>query len=68
MNLLLRLGARPNIVASKGKSSDLTVGSAQGGVKFTTKQLVGDRTALHFAAEKGASDVIQVQVFAHEND
>ena len=60
MNLLLSVGARPNLVALKGKSSDMTVASAQGGVKLTTKQLIGERTAVHFAAEKGASDVIQV--------
>ena len=60
VKLLLSLGAKLNVAAAKGKTNDLTVASSPGGVKFTTRQQIGDRTALHFAAEKGAGDVLQV--------
>jgi len=56
----MSLGARVNTSAAKGKATDVAVGSSQNGLNFTTKQMIGDRTALHFAAEKGAVDIIAV--------
>lgn len=38
--------------------------AAYAGIKLTTKQLVGDRTALHFAAEKGNAEVLTSLVAA----
>lgn len=60
VKLLLQHGARPNIPAGKGKD-----GNGAGSSKLSSKQVqIGDRAAIHFAAEKGHGSIVTVLVAA----
>ena len=60
VKLLLQHGARPNIPAGKGKD-----GAGAGSSKTSAKQVqIGDRAAIHFAAEKGHGSIVTVLVAA----